>query len=119
MLKQVELADAQFQKERPATKVIYCPIMGANLDILLGKSATEEQAILNEGVWALNRKFYGLNNSRGYFCPNTAKPVHRILKGKMKNCYHHLGPDGLKLTEDLEIGWAKEMIKATGQNKNY
>ena len=119
ILMQVELTDAQFLKERPATKVIYCPIMGVNLNLLLQKESETEQAILNEGIWALNRKFFELNNKRGFFCPNTAKPVHRIIKGKMKNCYHHLGPDGLKLTEDLETSWADEMIKATGHDKTY
>ena len=91
LLKMVDKADKHFCKDRPATKVIYCPVIGADLGRLLGRDAAQQQLILNEGVWALNQKFYGLNKARSYYCPNMVVPVHRIVSGKRKNCYHHLG----------------------------
>ena len=58
LLQMVDEADRRFTKERPATKVIYCPIMGANLDIILHRKAKLEQTILNEGICELNTKFF-------------------------------------------------------------
>ena len=118
MLKMVEEADQTFLKDGPATKIIYCPIIGVDLSILLNKMAQEEQLILNEGIWALNSKFFELNNKRGYFCPNLMVPVHRIIQGKRKNYYHHLH-EGFRLTEELENRLAKEMIKATNADRVY
>ena len=99
LLQMVDEADRRFTKERPATKVIYCPIMGANLDIILHREAKLEQTILNEGIWALKTKFFELNNKRGYYSQNLIAPVHRIIKGKRKYIYHHLQTNGLELTE--------------------
>ena len=119
VIKMADEADDRFQKDRPATKVIYCPIIGVDLGMVLKREAREQQLILNEGIWALNLKFFELNNKRGYYCPNLMLPVHRIINKKRKNCYHHLQEDRLKLSDELNKRWASEMIKAAGPEKMY
>ena len=119
MRNMVQKADDRLLKERPATKIIYCPIMGVDLEVVLKKKAVQEQLILNEGIWAINLKFYELNNASGLYCPNLVLPVHRIINKKRKNYYQHLAEDGLRLTEELRNRWASEMLKATDPKKPY
>ena len=93
--------------------------MGANLNVVLKRPAVAEQLILDEGVWALNHRFFELNQKRNFYSPNLAVPVHRLIKGKRKNCSHHLHEVGLRLTAKMREKWAGEMIKATTDNKIY
>ena len=112
-------SDKRLQKERPATKIIYCPIMGVDLGKVLQREATQEQLILNEGIWATNLLFYELNNARGHYCPNLVLPVHRIINKKRKNYYQHLADDGITLTTELRRRWASEMLKTADPNKPF
>ena len=82
-----------------------------NMVILIGKSPTEAKY----GPIGLK----GLNKARNFYCPNLIVPVHRIISGKRKNCYHHPDRNGLLLSNKLEKNWASEMMKATGDTKKY
>ena len=110
-------ADGRIRRYFPASRVVYCPLIGSDLArVVSDKNVTEEdQAAVERAVWGFNTKAFELNEANRSFSLPLHHQVHRFCKGKKKAYYHHL-PDGLHLSDSLKDKWAKEFVKAMAHN---
>ena len=110
-------ADRELQEAFPATKIIFCPMVGSELaKIVNAHEVTDlDQQVVEEAVWEFNNKVFTINARRGTFSPPLHHQVHRFCKGARKAYYQHLR-DGLHPTVALRQKWAKNFIKAVAQN---
>ena len=117
LVKVLTEADQRFSKKFPASKVIFCPLIGSELKRVVNAHPTSqgEQEAVEEAVWEFNSQVFKINNRRGVMTPSLHHQVHRMCKGKRCTCYHHLA-DGIHLTEDLKLKWAKQFVKAIAHN---
>ena len=110
-------ADDWFKKYFPASKIVFCPLVGSELRRIVNTSAVtcEDQLDVENAVWAFNTKVFEINDIRNTKCPILQHQVHRFCKGKRRAYYHHLG-DGIHLSADLKSKWAHQFVKAMAQN---
>ena len=109
----IEEEEATFRKEVPASSVIFCNMIGANLSNVLKKNATEEQKILDDAIYLINEDIFQKNIVKEVYAPDLASPVHRKIKGENMTFLHHLSSDGIHLGADLKKKWAKKMYKTS------
>ena len=98
-------------KEHPASTFIFCPLLGADLERVLKKPAAREQIILDEAIWIFNEEVFQRNSMKKVYAPNFADPVYREIRKVKKTFLHHLGDDGIHLSEELQRKWAKKIVK--------
>ena len=110
-------ADARLKKYFPASKVVFCSLIGSELARTVNAHATseEQQVQVNKAVWEFNTNVFRINKERESFSPSLHNHVHRICKGKEKNYYQHLR-DGLHLSDELKDKWAEQFLKAIAKN---
>ena len=104
-------------KYYPASKVIFCPLIGSELSRLVNAHSTTQadQDIVNITVWDFNTLVFSINETRGTYSPPLHHQVHRFCKGRRREYYQHL-EDGIHLTESLKEKWANLFIKAMAHN---
>ena len=110
-------ADVRLRKLFPASKVVFCSLIGSELAKVVNAHATseEQQDQVNRAVWEFNISIFRINKERETFSPSLHSHVHRICKGKERNYYQHLR-DGLHLSEELKEKWAEQFVKAVAKN---
>ena len=110
-------ADKSSRKNFPASRVVYCPLIGIDLAkaVTAHPITTEEQHTVDNVIWEFNSQIFRIYKERGTFCPSLHHQVHRICKGKRKEYYHHLS-DGLHLTGSLKESWANQFVNAIAHN---
>ena len=111
LIKTVEDAEEFLLKKQPASKFIFCPFPGADLGKVLKKPAHAEQEVLNEAVWLFNEDIFKKNQLKNEYAPNFAEPIHREIRGKKRTYLDHLGEDGIHISPELKLKWAKKIIK--------
>ena len=107
----------RLRKEHPAAKVVFCPLVGIDLQRVVNKHAVgpDQQGAVDEAVFKFNSAIFKANKERGTYAPSLHRTVHRSTKGLQKSHYHHLD-DGIHLTEGLKDNWASAFVKATVNN---
>ena len=110
-------ADTSARKKFPASKVIFCPLIGTDLGRVVNAHVVtqEDQHTVNNAVWEFNSEVFKISNERNTFCPALHHQVHRFCKGKRREYYHHLH-DGLHLNDSLKEKWAQHFISAMAHN---
>ena len=107
----MERAEKFLQKKGPATQVIFCPMLGADLEKILKKTVRNEQSILDEALWIFNEEVFQKNKLTERYAPNFADPVYRQIRGNKRTFFHHLADDGIHLSNNLKQIWARKMLK--------
>ena len=110
-------ANAHFINTFPASKVIFCPLVGSELARIVNahQVTLDNQKDVDDAVWEFNNNVFRINNERNAKCPPLHHQVHRFCKGTRRAYYHHLS-DGIHLTNFLKQKWASLFIKAMAQN---
>ena len=113
----LDRANQHFQKHHPASRVVFCPLIGSDLSKVVNAHTVtrEDQEAVNNAIWDFNFKVYEINAARNTFCPALQHQVHRICKGVRRNYYHHL-PDGIHLSEYVCKKWASQFINSMTRN---
>ena len=115
LLGRVSQAEKFLHKKHPATKVIFCALAGAQLDLVVPSPCNLDQVNLNNAIWSFNVELVKKYENSESFHPRLDRPVHRTSRGARKDYYHHLR-DGLHPNELTLYHWAKEIIKTVQQN---
>ena len=91
------------KKHLPASKLVFCPLIGCDLKRIINCHAISEkqQEMVDNSLWEFNSKVFRINEENAAFSPSLHQTVHRVCKGKKRNYYHHLG-DGLHLSHFLK-----------------
>ena len=110
LLKEIQNGEKHFYTEMPASKVVFCRLVGADLKKVLRKHAENEQFVYDEAIYKLNENIFKMNIEKQLYAPDMATPVHRKSNNKNISHYHHLGNDGIHLSEDLCEKWVKKML---------
>ena len=104
-------AERSFKKELPASNLVNCNLVGADLRKVLKRHADNEQYVMNKAICEINYFVFKNNIEKKLWAPDMASPVHRKINGVNKSFYNHMANDGLHLGEDLRKSWAKIMLK--------
>ena len=107
----METQERKFKKNLPASNLIFCDMVGANLEKVLGHHAENEQYVLDEAIYKINDHIFRCNIEKGLWAPDMASPVHRMINGQYKSFYNHLASDGIHLSQELKKKWAKKLLK--------
>ena len=96
-------ANDQLTKEFPASKVIFCSLVGSDLARVVNAHKTTwlQQESVNEAVFTFNEEVFRINKWRGTVSPSLHRTVHRSKNGKHKSYYDHLW-DGIHLHKNLK-----------------
>ena len=110
-------AEARFKKYFPASKVVFCPLVGSDLSGVVNAHpvSLQDQSAVDVAVWNFNSEVFRISNERNTYCPALQQLVHRFLKGKKRVYYHHLH-DGLHPSDYLKTKWAKQFLNAVAHN---
>ena len=113
----LERLEKKFKSEYPASKVIFCPLVGSELTRIVNEGETTErqQIAVNNAVFTFNEKVFKINARNELFSPSLHRTVHRSKNGVKKSHYSHLH-DGIHLGEYLKDKWAEEFVKAAKHN---
>ena len=113
----VTKADSFFMKTFPASKVIFCPLIGSDLArVVTAPSTTQDnQLTVDNAIWDFNSEVFKINNKRDFFSPPLHHLVHRFCKGKRRAYYQHLH-DGIHLSKSLKDKWATQFISGMARN---
>ena len=111
LVQSMERAEKFLQISKPATKFTFCPLLGADLEKVLKRPAEKEQVILDEAVWIFNEEVFQKNKMTETYAPNFADPVYRKIRGIKRTFFHHLHNDGIHLSDNLQLTWAKKIMK--------
>ena len=106
-----------FTVKHPASKVVFCPLVGAELSrALTDHAATPDQKkMVDEAVFEFNTEVFKINRARGTYSPPLHRTIHRSSGGQKKSYYHHLS-DGVHLNEEQRLKWAEDLVKASSRN---
>ena len=104
-----------FNKKAPATKMVFCNLLGADLSRALKQDAEVQQIILNEAIYLINEDIFQKNIVKKLFAPDLASPVHRQINGKNTTFLKHLSSDGIHLTRELKKKWARKMYSTSSK----
>ena len=117
LVKILKWADGALSTSYPASRVVFCPLVGCELSRVVSAHPTtdDEQKAVDEAVWAFNELVFEINRRRNTYCPPLHHQVHRFCKGKKRVYYHHLA-DGIHLTCLLKTKWAQNFVHAMAQN---
>ena len=110
-------ADEFMKEHHPAARVVFCPLVGVELQRVVNGHAVSEdqQRAVDEEIFEFNTNVFEVNKKRDTFSPSLHRSVHRSARGVRKSYYHYLA-DGLHLPEELKDKWAAEIVKATKNN---
>ena len=110
-------ASETMRKDHPATKVVFCPLVGVELARVVNAHPVtdDQQWAVDTSIFEFNENVFKLNKEGGTFSPSLHRSVHRSTKGTRKSYYHHLA-DGIHLSEELKVKWAEEFVKAAKIN---
>ena len=110
-------ADKRLKTNHPASKVIFCPLVGVDLARVVNMHPIHDyqQEAVNDAIFEYNMEVFSINNKRATYSPSLHRTVHRSNKGKRKSHYHHLR-DGIHLQDYLKESWAEEFSKAININ---
>ena len=110
-------ANAHFVKTFPASKVIFCPLVGSDLDRVVnsGLILHDHKQDVENAIWEFNTNVFRISNERGTKTPALHHQVHRYCNGKRRVYYEHLH-DGIHLSEFLKEKWAHQFVKVMAQN---
>ena len=113
----VKVADRDLHSKFPATKIVFCPLVGTDLKRVVNEHPVkeEDQHAVEEAVWEFNSIVFEINKTREVFSPPLQHQVHRFCKGYRRSYYQHL-EDGLHPTKELKLKWAQHFIKAMARN---
>ena len=113
----LENEDKFLTKNHPASKVIFCPLVGVYLIRVVNdhQMASSHQEIFVDTVFEFNTRIFKINKSRSTFLPAIHRTIHRSSGTKKKSHYHHLD-DGLHLTKDHLEKCSSEFINAAENN---
>ena len=109
----IENEERRFKRELPASTIIFCRIVGADMEKVLRRHADYEQFVMDEAIYKINDHIFRKNIEKGLWAPDMATPVHRMIKGEMKSFYEHLANDGIHLSQELKEKWAKKLLKTS------
>ena len=117
LISTVSKALSFFLKTFPASKIIFCPLIGSDLSrVVTAHTVTQEnQRTVDNEVWDFNAEIFRMNQQKGYFSPSLHHTVHRFCKGKRHDYYHHLH-DGIHLSDPLKNKWAAQFVSAMARN---
>lgn len=99
-------------------QLVFSEIVGMDMATYNGTGYPhEQQNALNSIIYGVNAEITTWNNNSNVITPWLAKEIHRNKKNGQKiTRYHKLSDDGLHLTTDLRIGWAKLIVKSIYKN---
>ena len=74
-------ADNSLQKNFPAARIVFCPLIGCELRRVVNKHSTtdREQEAVDNAVWDFNEKVFEINARRGTFSPALHHHVHYTI----------------------------------------
>ena len=110
LIEEIDKGEKYFYKELPASKVVFCRLVGADLKKVLRRQAENEQFVLDDAIYKLNEIIFKMNIEKQLYAPDMATPVHRKINNKNISFYQHLGDDGIHLSQDLREKWIKKML---------
>ena len=66
LIRELAIADSKMAKEFPASKVVFCPIVGSDLSRIVNAHTTTllQQEVVNETVFAFNEEVFKINKRR-------------------------------------------------------
>ena len=110
-------ADEKMKKYFPASKVVFCTLLGSELKRVVNAHPTndKQQEDVNKAVWDFNCEVFRINKERDTFSPSLHSQVHRVCKGKKRNYYQHLH-DGIHPSKFILEKWADQFVKAVAHN---
>ena len=106
----------QLKKDHPGSILVFCPLVGLDLHRIVRGSTTSQQTMVDNAVWRNNLHLNKMRDEHAFYFPFLASPVHRVENGRHKSYYHHLGTDGLHLSDKIITAWATQFVKAFGRN---
>ena len=117
LLSELNRADGRLLREFPASKAVFCPLVGTDLNrvVTAHKVTDHQQHVVNEAIFDFNNETFKINKRRETFAPSLHRTIHRSKKGTKKSYYEHL-VDGIHLQEHIKDKWAIEFVKAAGFN---
>ena len=107
-------ADRYIMEKYPASKVIFCPMVGMELSKVVtdpGTVSQREQAMVDGTVWEYNEEVRNINIKNGLQTPFLLPPIHRGTNGKRKAYYSHLS-EGVNPSKYIMGKWAKALVHA-------
>ena len=111
VIHEMDKVEMEFKKDLPASNLIVCNIIGADLEKDLKRHTDYEQYVMDEAIFEINDYVFKRNIEKGFWAPDMASPVHRETNGTRKCFYNHMATDGLHLGEGLKLKWAKKLLK--------
>ena len=117
LLGTLKRADDGFRQNFPASRIVFCPLVGCELSRVVNSHSTSEadQLAVDNAIWVFNEEVFNISNRRNTFSPALHHQVHRFCKGTRHSYYHHL-PDGIHLSKLLKKKWAQNFVKAMARN---
>ena len=109
----LEREEDTFYENAPASKMVYCNMVGADLSKVLKREVNEEQQILNEAIYIINEDIFQKNIVKNLYAPDLASPVHRKINGNNMSFLYHLDNDVIHLSLDMKRRWARKMFKTS------
>ena len=103
MLSELRQADERLSREFPASKIIFCPLVGTDLSrVVTGHQVNDyQQHVVNETIFDFNEETFRINKRRETYAPSLHRTIHRSKKGTRKSYYEHL-VDGIHLKTTLK-----------------
>ena len=114
---QLKTADDALSRDFPASKVVFCTLVGLELALVVNSHPVSQlqQLAVNEAVFDFNNEVFKINKRRGTFSPSLHRTIHRTKNGRRMCYYEHL-EDGLHLSDSIKAKWAAEFTKAASRN---
>ena len=117
LVKSLKDADSRLAKNHPASKVVFCTLVGSELRRVVNAHGINDhqQLAVDDAIFEFNTEIFSINKRRGNYSPSLHRTVHRSSKGRRK-CYYHHSVDGIHPGKHLKDNWTEEMVKAIGIN---
>ena len=82
----LKLVDCQLTKDFPASKVVFCPLVGSDLERIVTKRNADplQQLAVNEAVFDFNSEIFKINKRRETFSPSLDRTVRRSKTEKRR-----------------------------------
>ena len=79
LTKSIMAADKAFSVNFPASRVVFCPLVGSDLARVVTDQIikSEEQLTVDNAIWEFNWLCFDINSRRGVFSPSLHHQVHR------------------------------------------
>ena len=115
MLERLFTVKEFLEKKYPATKFVFCPMMGMDLSTYLKDHDKKHQEMVDNVTWSFNETIRDIYKGENTYVPDFARPVQREFGNHRKNMYYHLR-DGLHLNKEAMEKWAIIAKKVAEKN---